>query len=457
MRGIFGSFAGSAIARGALAVALATGVAAGSMTLGATAAVAKDKKEKAPKAGEYSAGFKTAAMPLQTTLTSLEPLQKAAKESTGEAKKAAQAQLKAAAAAAVPQVAAAEAAATTPQDKFTIGNWALSIGSAVGDSKMQQRGIQTMLDSGQIPAASLNDYKFFLGNLAYNNNDYATTVKVMPDVIAANYPDDIAAEQLAEAYNKMGQPQQGLAALQSAIAARKAANGTVPQDWYSRASSIAYNAKLGAEATSWSREAALAYPTAMNWLAAAQLTREASQFTNQESLDLGRFMARSGAFNADPKFTAREYVEYIEAASKTGISNEVATMAQAGLTAGVLQKSDPFVNDALREGTAAAAKDKAALANDEKTARTAPDGKRAASTGDSYLSFGDAAKAEELFKLAVEKGGIDKDRVMTRLGIAQLDQGKYADAKATFAQVGGMRTDLGKLFAALADAKAAGN
>ncbi|MFX8813159.1 hypothetical protein ABTM61_19730, partial [Acinetobacter baumannii] len=80
-------------------------------------------------------------------------------------------------------------------------------------------------------------------------------------------------------------------------------------------------------------------------------------------------------------------------------------------------------------------------------AAKAPTGVGAAATADAYLSYGDSAKAEELYKLALSKGGVDanKDRILTRLGIAQIDVAKYADAKATLAQVGGVRQQLAQL------------
>lgn len=451
MRGIFGSFASSAIARGALAVALATGVAAAGIGLGATAAQAK---EKAPKPGEYSKEFVAAAGPLQKTMQALEPLQKQLK--SGGNKAAIEAQLRTAAAPAPAQIAAAEAAAKTPADRMAIGNWALSVGGALGDAKMQQRGLQTMVDSGLVPAANQLEYKFFLGNLAYNNQDYATATRALGEVVAGNYSEDGAAELLADAYARQGQPAQGLEALKTAVAARRAAGGTVPEKWYGRANTIAYNAKLGPQAIEWSRMLATEYPTALNWLGAAQLVREFSTFANQESLDLGRLMQRTGAFNNDPKFVEREYIEYIEAGTKTGVPAEVVRMTEAGVAAGILKKTDPFVNDALRDGNAGAARDRASLAADEKAARAGADGKGALASGDSYLSLQQPAKAEELFKLALAKGGIDKDRANTRLGIALIDQGKYAEAKTALAQVGGVRADLAKLWAAFAESKEKG-
>ena len=110
--------------------------------------------------------------------------------------------------------------------------------------------------------------------------------------------------------------------------------------------------------------------------------------------------------------------------------------------------------DATSQAKGRIAPDKASLPALDKEARAAKDGKSPMAMADAYLSYDDAAKAEEFYKMALEKGGIDKDRALTRLGIAQLDQDKFADAKATFAQVGGTRAALGRLWLAFANTQA---
>ena len=66
--------------------------------------------------------------------------------------------------------------------------------------------------------------------------------------------------------------------------------------------------------------------------------------------------------------------------------------------------------------------------------------------GDAFLSYGQAAKAEELYQLALAKPGADTPRLLTRLGIAQADAGNYADAQATFGKVTGPRQPMAQLW-----------
>jgi hypothetical protein len=51
------------------------------------------------------------------------------------------------------------------------------------------------------------------------------------------------------------------------------------------------------------------------------------------------------------------------------------------------------------------------------------------------------------------KPGVDADRVLTRLGIAQYDLGKYADALGNFAKVGGARKQIARLWSLQATLK----
>lgn len=424
--------------------AMALALSAGALSVTSTAAFAKEKEAKAEKAS-YSKEFVAAAGPIQKTVTALDEAKKKGADAAAQ---------KALLANAPAELAAAEAAIKTPLDRMAAGGWAVSIGVTLNDIAMRQRGIQNMLDSGQVPAANVTEYQFYLGNFAYSNKDYATAVKALTPVVQANYKDDTAAELLADSYSQQGQNAEALTALKMAVDARKAAGAEVPEGWFKRANLIAYKNKLGPQAIEWSTLMVENNPTPLNWLGAGQLVREFSQFTNQESLDLGRLLMRSGGFQNDPKYVEREYVEYIEAADPRRLPGEVLKVANMGVQAGVLKAADPFVADAMGQAKGRIAADKASLPALDKEARAAKDGKSPMAMADAYLSYDEAAKAEEFYKMAIEKGGIDKDRALTRLGIAQLDQDKFADAKATFAQVGGARATLGRLWLAFANTQA---
>jgi hypothetical protein len=192
----------------------------------------------------------------------------------------------------------------------------------------------------------------------------------------------------------------------------------------------------------------------MNWLGAGQLTREFGNFSKEESLDLGRLFVRCGALDNDKQYVSREYLEYVESAAPRRLPGESLKVLQLGISKGVLNAADISVSDAMTQAKGRITADKASLPGLERDAKTAADGKTALAAADAFLSYDDPVKAEELYKLALTKGNVDKDRALTRLGIAQTDQNKIDDAKATFAQVGGVRAPLAKLWAVYAADKA---
>ena len=59
-----------------------------------------------------------------------------------------------------------------------------------------------------------------------------------------------------------------------------------------------------------------------------------------------------------------------------------------------------------------------------------------------------------MYQLAVQKGGVDRERALTRLGIAQVQQNKLEAAKATFAQVSGERAAVARMWSAYIESKA---
>ena len=442
MRGIAMNFAKMGAARAAMAVALATGVAAGGIVLGAAPAAAKEKE--APKAA-YSKEFVAVAGPVQKLVTDAQAAQ---------AKGTSAADIKATLGNAATLLATAEAAAKTSQDKLAAGQFAVQIGGYLDDNTIRARGIRNMLESGMLEPAKVPLFNFYLGNFAYAAKDWPTATDALTKAVSGNVTEDAAAEMLADAYAEQGKNAEALTALKLAVDARKAANGTVPEAWYKRANLIAYKGKLGPQAIEWSTMLVEANPSPMNWLGAGQLTREFGSFTKEESLDLGRLFLRTGALNNDKQYVEREFVEYIESADPRRLPGETLKIAELGLSKGVLKSSDMFVTDAMTQSKGRIPADKASLPGLERDAKASPNGRTAMAAADAFLSYDDPAKAEEFYQVALTKGSIDKDRALTRLGIAQIDQNKFDDAKATFAQVTGIRAPLAKLWAVYATDKA---
>lgn len=467
------------LSRPALAVALALGTVAGA-GLVATPALAA-KKEKAPAAPKISptktfvpayAALKTsseAAAKRQDVIdakAAVQAAEQASRSARGAAARKAAADDLAAKSAALgallttekAQLEDAYAKVGNADDKFLAGQLALNLGNVAVDKALQRRGLISMVESGKLPPEDTAKYNYYIGGLAFDLKDYAGAVSALQAAIAGGFADPTAKAVLAEAQNSSGQTPAALATLKGLVEATKAAGQPVQPDWLDRGVQWAYNNKLAAESMEWATLRLENDPSQFNWISAGQIVREKLNLGSNDSIDVSRVLDRAGALKVSSQSATREYIEYIQSAvGKAGVlyPGEVVKVASKGIAVGALQKTDPFVNDALTEANRRLAADKASLAGLERDARApAATAKTASIAADTFLSYDDFAKAEALYAIALGKPGVDADSAQLRLGIAQLGQGKTAEAKASFEKVAGVRKPLARLWWALADGKA---
>ena len=143
-----------------------------------------------------------------------------------------------------------------------------------------------------------------------------------------------------------------------------------------------------------------------------------------------RLMATAGALNGE-----RDYYEYAETASTKGLPGEAKAALTQGKAAGALNASKPLVAEISKTVDSKVAGDRAALPALDREARNAANGKAALGTADAYYGYGDFAKAADLYRVALTKGGVDADTVNLRLGAALARSGDKAGAAAALANV----------------------
>lgn len=453
------------LTRSALGMALALGIATGGAAL---PAAAKEKKPEAPKIQPSKAfvpvyvaakaGFDAAAkrqdvLDAQAAVKTAEASYRSAsgKKARDEARAKYDASVAALGTLLQPEKDMLEktfAVATTPDDKFIAGQLALNLGQLAADKAMQRRGLQSMVDSGKLSPADAAKFQFYIGGLSFDLKEYAAARTAFQASIAGGYTEGGVDGLLADTYFNDNMPNEGLKVLDEAIAKRGAA---APEDWIRKGIVVSYKAKLPAEAIKFSTRLVQGYPTQENWALSLSVIRDMSNFQNQEQIDLLRLMARTNSFSE-----ARDYIEYIQAADPRRLPAEALKIVNMGLAAGKLQLSDPFVADAKSMSSARISEDKASLVAMERDARSASaTAATAMAAGDAFLSHDNAAKAEEMYKIALTKPGVDTPRALTRLGIAQTDLGRYAEAQETFAKVTGPRVPIAQLWSAYAKSKMA--
>lgn len=416
----------------ALVIALATGATLGITALEAPAfAQKKDKKSKEaekPKA-DYSKGFVAAYSPIND-LFQAEPKDNAAIS------------------AGIPAILAT---IQTPDDRFAAGNLIYSFGRSTSDQAMQRRGVDMMLESGRVPAASVDDYNFLAGQLAYQVKDWEVSRARLLAAIAAGYDNNGPQAIIAETYFAQEKFAEGLEYLAAEINKRVAAGKTVDQLWLRRGISVSYKNDFGETAGAFARMNAKMFPDRDSWGDAIAIERNFNDFDAQETLDILRLAQRTSSLR-----TERDYVDYIEVADARRLPGEVTSAVAEGLAAGLLNLKDVFIAESNGTAKARLSADQAELPALERDARkSSSTALTATAAGDAFLSYGKSAQAEEMYTIAFGKAGADIPRLMTRVGIAQVDQGKIEEAKASFAKVTGNRAPIAKLWTVYAEQKAA--
>jgi tetratricopeptide (TPR) repeat protein len=349
------------------------------------------------------------------------------------------------------QVDALKAAATTPDDTFIAGQIAAGLGVVAQDMKIIRGGYEAMLATGKYPAADAPKLQNAVGVICYELKDFVCAATQLDAALKGGFKGDNTEVLLADSFIQQGQAQVGLERLMAGIKARTATGTPAPQDWYRRGLSAAYKAKLLDQAGNFANGLVEAYPTRDNWAGAISILRLVAKYDVQERLDLMRLMQRTGSFTDTP-----DYFEFIQAADPRRLPAEVISVINEGLAAKKVDANDISVKEALAQATERVNAERPTLGNLEKTASSpTATGNSIAATADALMSYGQSAKAEALYRLALQKGGADVQRVNTRIGITLFDQGKYAEAKAMFDGVTGIRQPMTRLWSIYAAQKLA--
>lgn len=444
------------LGRSALGLSLAMGIAAaGASGTPAFAQKAGAKASaKAPKI-EFSKAFAAAAAELDKTVAgaSANPAAAAARAQVSAAKTpaekaAAGAAMDAALGGARAKLVAVNAAATTTGDKLKAGELTRNVGVLTGDVDLQHRGLVAMLNSGGLQPAQAGQIQYLAGVTAYQKRDYAGAISYLRPAMDSGYrdKDGLLQQVLADSYKRTGNTAEVMRLTQQDLRTAQAAGGRPSETSLRTALQAAYDARQAASANDLATQLVRYYPTARSWADGIMIVRALGQFPAQDNLDLMRLMARTGALSK-----REDYIEYIQDADPRRLPGETLKLIESGVASGQLKANDTFVAEARTTANARVTADRASLPGLERDARS---GRATAVTiagaADAFLSYGQPAKAEELYRIALGKPGVDNARVLTRLGIAQVDQGKFAEAQATFGRVDGQRKPLAQLWATYA-------
>ncbi len=155
--------------------------------------------------------------------------------------------------------------------------------------------------------------------------------------------------------------------------------------------------------------------------------------TDKQQLNVMRLATHVGAIKEPLK-----YEETAQIAIAQGLPGEAQSLLEEAFAKKFIVDARMVERDKrlLAEAKAAAAGDKASLAQQEASARANAAGNADVKIGAAYLSYGDNAKAIEALQRGIAKGSVrDPDEAGMLLGIAYLRSGNKAEAAKAFATV----------------------
>lgn len=317
------------------------------------------------------------------------------------------------------------------QDDIYIINM-LTLNSAITlkDNALIEQSLEGALTSGRLTPEEESKFRRNLGAMAMQRNDTNKAVSEFEKLIAMDPNDAQLIVEVAELQRRQKQNDKAIASMQQAIAVQEKGGQKAEESWYRRTLAIAYDAKLPAQTAAASEALVKAYPNPTNWRDVLVIYRDSSKLDDAANLDVLRLMRANNALAGE-----RDYAEYAETATIRGFPGEAKAVLDEGVAKGAIKPTAPFVKELLGQVNPKIAADKASLTGLEKEAAASKTGKAAMATADAQLGYGNYAKAAELYRMALTKGGVDAATVNTRLGFALGKSGDKAGAETALGTV----------------------
>ena len=326
-----------------------------------------------------------------------------------------------------------------------------SVGQKAKEPALSLQGAEMVLQNDGA-GDQMGAFNMAAAQLAYNTKDYAKVRTYSQAAINAGYTENDPELLLAESYFAQNDYAGGLKYLGDTIEARKAAGKPVSETWIKRGLSTAYNNKLNDDARRWSLMYARDYPNQSSWGDAVAIAINTGNYQPAEMLDLLRLARATNTMR-----TRSQYLEYVDAADARKLPQEVVTVLDAGVAAKLVDNNVQVVKDARKTASDRIAADKSELPALQRDANSASAKLvTVMAAADTMLSYGKFAEAETFYEKAAGMAGANVPMILTRQGIAETQQGKYDEAKATFAKVTGTRQPIANLWSLYATQKAVG-
>ncbi|HEX5258098.1 MAG TPA: tetratricopeptide repeat protein [Sphingomicrobium sp.] len=335
------------------------------------------------------------------------------------------------------KLAAAQAVASTPDDRYAIGELQLKAAMAANNTAAMTAAVDAIASSGFVDTVTSAKLYRSLGGQFYNAKQFDQAVAAFQKAATVDPRDPEAYTLLGEAKFAQGQKAEAATDFQRAIRLQTASGQKPDEALLKRAVSVAYEAQSPL-APELGREWAAAYPSPDSWRNSIAIYRNLNHPDEEGTLDLLRLMQATNAMTS-----AGDYSLFAEAAAEQSNFNEAQAVLDAGIAARTIDPNNPQFRDLL---AALKTKPKGTAADLQAAARMAPSTTNLLRIGDRYYGMGDYSQAADIYRQVLSKPDADKDVANLHLGMALARAGDKAAATAALNAVGGGRADIAKFW-----------
>jgi hypothetical protein len=345
----------------------------------------------------------------------------------------------AAASAALP---AAQSAASSDYARYLVANQMFAVAAGRNDPTLQASAVEALIASGMVPAAELPALYRARASFVQRSTDARGQEAGLTQHLERAPNDVEAIAALSDIKEALRKPTEAMRLLDRAIEIRRTSGQPVPEGWYRRALRLAFDNRLAPESMKYARALLELYPSAANWRDATHVYRTLAGADPAAALDAMRLNRSAKALAGE-----RDYLELAQALSAAGLAAESRAVLDEGVATRMIDPAEGQFKSLLASSAKEATAQRAGLAA-RQTKATAPaaTGADALAVADATFAAGNHARAAELYRAALEKGGVDAALVNNRLGMALALAGRRPEAEAAFRAVSGPRAELASLW-----------
>ncbi|UGQ47497.1 tetratricopeptide repeat protein [Massilia endophytica] len=322
----------------------------------------------------------------------------------------------------------------TVYEQFVLNRMRVALGSATNDTAMATAALEAVINSGKLQPNEQKDFIQALGNMYYNNKEYAKAItwfnryttetgdmKLRPFIIRAYYLSNDFATAKAESMKDLEAKQKAgqTPAIEELQILANTGSKTKDQATYLLAleNLVRY------------------YPNDDYWVDLLSRTRGKDNYSNRFALDVYRLQKV-----ATTKMAAEEYQDMAELALLAGQPIEAKQVLDTGFANGSLGTGNQAAkHKALRaQADKQAADDTKNIGTGEASARKSKNGTGLVNLGYAYVTLGQYDKGIGLIQEGIAKGGLQNaEDAKLRLGYSYAMAGRKEDAIKTLQTVTG--------------------